>query len=462
MSERSILDWMEHIEPEMMDAFIDNPYECPIVVDREGIIRFITRHSAGLYGVKREDALGKHITEVIRHTRLPEIIETGKAAIGEPFYVGGRQQIIARIPLRDRSGKLIGAMGKGIFHQASKVKDLYQSMEVLKDQLKYYRNEVSTLKGHSSLVGRSELIQEARKSAFQAATSDANVLITGESGTGKEVLSYYIHNNSERASGPLIRVNCAAIPHALFESELFGYEKGAFTGARSQGKPGKFELANGGTILLDEIGDMPLEMQAKLLRVIQEREIDRVGGTKPITLDFRLICATNKDIQEMIKKGMFRMDLYYRINIFHIHTPSLREIPEDISLIAFYMMSALKDEMLWCPTSIADDAIELLKRYQWPGNVRELRNILERTMISAKGEQISADDLPSRIRYGSSTTEEVKTPVGSLRQVIADAERNAITETLRVAGGNKAKAAKMLGIHRTALYQKMRRHNISV
>ncbi|MBN2568061.1 MAG: sigma 54-interacting transcriptional regulator [Deltaproteobacteria bacterium] len=462
MSENSILDWMRNIDTDLMDAFIDNPYECPIVVDNGGIIRFITRHSAGLYGVSREEALGKHITKVIKNTRLPEIIETGKAAIGEPFYVGGRQQIIARIPLRNREGKVIGALGKGMFHQASRVKDLYQSLEVLKDQLKYYRNEVTSLKGNSSLVGRSALIQEARKSAFQAATSEANVLITGESGTGKEVLGYYIHNNSERASGPFIRVNCAAVPHALFESELFGYERGAFTGARSQGKPGRFELANGGTILLDEIGDMPFDMQVKLLRVIQEREIDRVGGTKPIKLDFRLICATNQDLQKMVQKGAFRMDLYYRINIFHIQTPSLREIPEDIPLIAFYLMSSLKDEMLWSPTGISDEAMELMKRYPWPGNVRELRNVLERTMISVKNEQIRVEDLPNRIRYIDTVQKNSTNPVGSLREILADAEKKAISETLRMTAGNKVKAAKVLGIHRTALYQKIRRYHLDV
>ncbi len=247
-------------------------------------------------------------------------------------------------------------------------------------------------------MGQSEAIGKLKENALLAARSNASVLITGESGTGKEVAAFFIHQNSPRAGGPFIRVNCASIPRELFESELFGYEGGAFTGARSQGKPGKFELANGGTILLDEIGEMPRPMQAKLLRVLQEHTVDRLGGTRPIQADFRLIAATNRDLQEMVRRGDFRMDLFYRINILNIHAPSLRDIRGDIPLLATHLIGLLNEEIGWGANAISPEAMEELRSYEWPGNVRELRNVIERAMIIAKERFIRPEDLPERIR----------------------------------------------------------------
>jgi len=305
-----------------------------------------------------------------------------------------------------------------------------------------------------------------KESALLAAKSNASVLITGESGTGKEVVAHYIHQNSSRSGGPFIQVNCASIPRELFESELFGYEGGAFTGARAQGKPGKFELANGGTILLDEIGEMPRPMQAKLLRVLQERTVDRLGGTRPIPADFRLIAATNRDLQEMVRKGDFRMDLFYRINILSIHAPSLRDIRGDIPLLAAHLVGLLNEEMGWGASAISPEAMEELKNYDWPGNVRELRNVIERAMIIAKERVIRPEDLPDRIRGGAGavpapTDHGGSARTGNLRLILAETERQVILETLRKTGGNKVKAAKMLGIHRTSLYQKMRAHGMN-
>jgi transcriptional regulator with PAS, ATPase and Fis domain len=246
----------------------------------------------------------------------------------------------------------------------------------------------------------------------------------------------------------------------LIESELFGYEGGAFTGARAQGKPGKFELANNGTILLDEIGDMPLTMQAKLLRVLQDQELERIGGTTTINLDYRLITSTNKGLQEMMEKGSFREDLYYRISSFHIDAPSLRSIPEDIPAIARHLMSILNQEVGSYPTDISDEAMEMLKKYQWPGNVRELKNVLERGLIMARGGQLKAEHLPGRITRFEILNEGFIRPGGSLRDTLADVERQILVDTLRSVGGNRMKAAKVLGIHRSSLYEKMKQHSV--
>jgi transcriptional regulator with PAS, ATPase and Fis domain len=356
-------------------------------------------------------------------------------------------------------------VGKGVLNEAVKVAELSKRIEVMDGQLQYYQKQVSDLKGGATIVGRSAAITQMKESAMLAAKSNASVLMTGESGTGKEVAAYFIHQNSSRASGPFIRVNCASIPRELFESELFGYEGGAFTGARSQGKPGKFELANRGTILLDEIGEMPRPMQAKLLRVLQEHTVDRLGGTNPIPADFRLIAATNRDLQEMVRKGDFRMDLFYRINILSIHAPRLRDIREDIPLLAAHLIGLLNEEMGWGASAISPEAMEQLKNYDWPGNVRELRNVIERAMIIAKERLIRPEDLPESVRRcgtgePSLTSATAAPRAGNLRLALAETERQVIAEALRSAGGNKAKAARTLGIHRTSLYEKMKTHGL--
>jgi len=460
MAPKSIDHTMDQLDKDLLEAIVDNPYECPIIIDTKGIIRFISHYSKELIGVDPVTAIGRHVKEVIKETNLHEVVETGRAKIGETLFVGGRLQIISRIPLRNREGKIIGAVGKAMLHHESKVMEIQRRLDVLNSKLKYYRDEIKSLKGPRVLIGQSDPIQRAKKLALQVSGSDFPVLITGESGTGKETIAYYIHRNSKRADGPFIRVNCAAIPPELIESELFGYEAGAFTGARAQGKPGKFELANNGTILLDEIGDMPLTMQAKLLRVLQEQELEHIGGTTTIKLDYRLIVSTNKNLQEMMKKETFREDLYYRISSFHIHAPSLRNIREDIPVIARHLMSILNQEVGSYPTDISDGAMEMLKKYQWPGNVRELKNVLERGLIMAKGEQLKPDHLPGRITGFEMMTDGFVRPHGSLRETLTDVERQIILDTLRSVGGNRIKTAKILGIHRSSLYEKMKQHNV--
>jgi len=465
MTKEEQIGKLKRLGDDVIYALIDNPYECPIVINKQGIICFMSRFSKRLIGIDADEAVGKHIKDVIKETHLHEILKDGKARIADLLYIAGKQQVISRIPLKDLHGRILGAVGKGVLNEAVKVAELSDRIEVMDGQLKYYQKQVSDLKGGATIVGRSSAITKMKENAMLAAKSNASVLMTGESGTGKEVVAFFIHQNSARAGGPFIRVNCASIPRELFESELFGYEGGAFTGARSQGKPGKFELANGGTILLDEIGEMPRPMQAKLLRVLQEHTVDRLGGTRPIQADFRLIAATNRDLQEMVRMGDFRMDLFYRINILSIHAPRLRDIREDIPLLAAHLIGLLNEEMGWGASAISPEAMEELKNYDWPGNVRELRNVIERAMIISKEQIIGPDDLPERVRRSEtgepSLAASVPAPhAGNLRRILAETERLTILEALRSAGGNKSKAARILGIHRTSLYEKMRTHGL--
>ncbi len=448
---------LRNLGEELIYALIDNPYECPIVIGKDGIINFMSRYSGELLGIDGDDAVGKHITEVVNETLLHEIIKDGKARIGDILYIAGRQQLISRIPLKDLDGNLIGAVGKGMLNEVKKLWDLQRKVELLGGQLQYYQNQLNKLKGGDKIIGESAPIKEVKHRSLLAAKTTTTSLITGESGTGKEVIAYLIHQASDRVNGPFIKVNCASIPLDLFESELFGYEDGAFTGARAKGKPGKFEMAHGGTILLDEIGEMPLPMQAKLLRVLQERTVDRLGGTKTIPVDFRLIVATNRDLNELIKDDKFRIDLYFRINVFNISAPSLRQIREDIPLIVNYLLSQLKSEISWGPSGISEEAMELLKGYSWPGNVRELRNVMETASMIAKSDMIIPEDLPDQIRYcidaGHGPTDYPSG--GSLKQILEDKERRVIEHVLQSVHGNKTKASKILGIHRTSLYEKL-------
>jgi transcriptional regulator with PAS, ATPase and Fis domain len=442
---------------EYIYALIDNPYECPIVIGPDGVIIFISRYSEKLLGIEGDDAIGKHVTEVVDGTHLHEILKDGKARIGDMLHIAGRQQLISRIPLRDFDGNLIGAVGKGMLNEVTRLWDLQRKVELLDGQLRYYQNQVNQLKGGNIIIGESAPIRDVKEKCLLAAKTTSTILITGASGTGKEIIAYFIHQSSQRADQPFIKVNCASIPPDLFESELFGYEHGAFTGARSKGKMGKFEMAHGGTILLDEIGELPLSMQAKLLRVLQERTVDRLGGTKTIPVDFRLIAATNRDLSKLIKEDKFRIDLYFRINVFNIQAPSLRQMTTDIPLIANYLLSQLKSEISWGPSGISEEALELMKRYSWPGNVRELRNVMEKASIIAKGNMILPDDLPEQIRLCNDRSQEQNNSSlgGNLKYILEETEKKVIEDVLRSVQGNKTKAAEILGIHRTSLYDKL-------
>ncbi len=317
-------------------------------------------------------------------------------------------------------------------------------------------------------MGRSEALETVKRLARKAARTPSTVLITGESGTGKELLARAIHAASPFAEGPFVSVNCAAIPENLLEAELFGYEEGAFTGARKGGKPGKIELADGGTLFLDEIGDMPLAMQAKLLRVLEERRVERVGGVTSRPVRVRVIAATNRSLEEMVRKGAFRADLYYRLNIIRLHLPPLRERRTDIPLLLSHHLERVVRRYRLPAKSFTKEAVSILLAYHWPGNVRELVNTVEALVNLVDGPDIRPEDLPPHIRSAAKTpdgqgAEEAQEELSLVREVkraAEERERERILAALSQAGGNKAKAARLLGIHRSTLYEKLRKYGL--
>ena len=307
-----------------------------------------------------------------------------------------------------------------------------------------------------NIVGRSQKMQELFDLVDVVAGSDANILILGENGTGKELIANAIHLQSKRAKGPFIKINCGAIPRDLIESELFGYKKGAFTGAATD-KQGLLELAEGGSLLLDEIGDMPPYLQTKLLRVLQEREYRPVGGDHVIRVDFRLICATNTDLDEARREGRLREDLFFRINTITLRVPPLRERTEDIPLICDHFLEQFRHRYQKNVRTLAPAVYHVLIRNRWPGNVRELENTIERAVLVAKGTEITVADLPDSVRNEPATSGDFVIPP---HRTLAEIEKMAIVQTLQRTNWNKQEAAQMLGLYRPTLYSKMRKHHI--
>lgn len=311
------------------------------------------------------------------------------------------------------------------------------------------------------LIGESPKIREVFSLIDRVAKTDSTVLITGESGTGKELVAKALHFKSPRAKGPFVAINCGAIPHELLESELFGYVKGAFTGALRD-KKGRLEVANGGTVFLDEISEMSPALQVKLLRVLQEREFEPIGSTRSIKVDIRVVAATNKNLEELVKKGRFRHDLYWRLNVVPIHLPPLRERKEDIPLLISHFLEIYNDRYKGKVSGFSESAMELLLNYDWPGNIRELENLVQRLVV-LKGEGIILpEDLPEKIRgnghlHSSLRLDEERL---NLNEAVTNLERYLITEALRRANGVKSKAAKLLGIKRTTLLHKMKKNGI--
>jgi len=360
----------------------------------------------------------------------------------------------------------VQAVKEGAYDYISKPFKIDEMLLTIKKALeeRYLRHEVTALRHElrtryhfENLIGKSRAMQEVFTLIEQVASSRSTVMVYGKSGTGKELVARAIHYNSLRAPRPFVAVNCAAIPSELLESELFGHEKGAFTGAIAT-KVGKFELANGGTLFLDEVGSMRLDLQAKILRALQEREIERVGGTRTIKIDVRVIAATNRDLKKAVEEGTFREDLYYRLNVVPITLPDLKDRQEDIPLLANHFLQKFAQESNPNIREISKEAMGILMSYPWPGNVRELENVIERAVTLGRGCAILLSDLPPHLAGGAGPVERALAEEASLEEL----ERDYIEAVLRRTKGHQIRAAAILGIDRRTLYRKIRRYGIKL
>jgi len=446
---------------EMYRLIFDSIYNGAIVTDINGRISHFNKPYGEFLGVDPEDQIGRHCTESVDNSRMHIVARTGQPEINQSHRIRGQNMVVQRIPIK-KDGEVIAVFGQVMFKDVKDVRKLAAELSLLESKVKLYEEELINLRStrytFESIIGISASIKALIVEARQAAANHYPVLISGESGTGKELFAQAIHHASPRRAHPFVRINCAAIPKDLLESELFGYEKGAFTGAGADGKPGKFELARHGTVFLDEVGDLPLEMQPKLLRVIEDKEFERVGGTRIIQSDFRVIAATNQNLEEMLIGRRFRKDLFYRLNVIPLHIPALRERTNDILPTARHLLKQIAGEAILSEIKIDRDAARVLENYGWPGNVRELFNVLERTMPALGGDTIYRENLPFYLHPSRQKFSEQYQ--SSLKDVQATTEKEAIRYALQESGNNKAGAARMLGIHRTQLYKKMKKLNL--
>jgi transcriptional regulator with PAS, ATPase and Fis domain len=444
----------------LVQLTVDSPYEGLVIVDEAGIIRFFSKSNEKVFNHTIKQAVGKHVTRVIPNTRLHIIARNGKAEIGNTMLIGGEKKIVGRFPIK-RNGKTIGAAGKVIFFQTKKFIEMASKVAQLQEEIELYQRNITSLLGtkytFDDIIGRSKALKKIMDEAGRCCNTSSTILITGETGTGKELLAHAIHSASIRKYQPFVKLNCAAIPAELIESELFGYEEGAFTGARRKGKLGKFELAKNGTVFLDEIGEMPLQIQPKLLRVIQEKEVERVGAGHPIQLNFRLIVATNKNLATEVRKGNFREDLYYRLNVITLRMPPLREVKEDIPLLMEHFLSKMAIKLGTKKKRLAEEAENLLLEYNWPGNVRELENIIERAVNITKDDIIPIQNIPSELIISNFISKKKNPAPRIFEQAIKEAKRDIIKSALSYTNNSKVKAARLLGIQRSKLYYTMKK-----
>ncbi|RXS91472.1 sigma 54-interacting transcriptional regulator [Geobacillus sp. PK12] len=462
-----------HRLAETMKTVLDAAYEGVVVVDEDGVVREINRAYCQFLGIRREEAIGKHVTEVIENTRLHICAQSGIPERGYIQKIYGQPMVVHRIPIW-RDGKVIGAIGMLIFQGVSEVYEIFRRLQELsreasrkeskEDEESKRKAAAPAAVGVERIIGRHPSIAAVKQMIRRAARVPSTVLITGESGTGKEVVARAIHEAGPHADGPFVSVNCAAIPESLLEAELFGYEDGAFTGAKKGGKPGKFQLAHGGTLFLDEIGDMPLAMQAKILRVLEEKKVEKVGGLYETKVDVRIIAATNKPLEDMVREGTFREDLFYRLNIIRIHLPPLRERKTDIPALLAHHMERMCRQFGVALKSFTKEAMEVLVDYSWPGNIRELVNVVEWLISMVEGDVIEREHLPaylSTVQPAVSALPDQGVRIADLwKEMVYQSERERIAAALVAAGGNKAEAARRLGIHRSTLYEKLKKYGL--
>jgi len=430
-------------EADFLRLVLDHVSDCLVAVDTDGTIVLINEPYCRLLGGEAEDFLGRHITDVVGpQTKLHFVARGIGTHVGYPLEVRGHKLVTKQVPVH-KDGRIIGAVGLALFSDYDALKKTYSRISKAELAIPLRPRSWQSKFGLDDIIGTGDLMDSYRDALKLAAAYELPVMISGETGAGKELAAHAIHALSDRSAGPFVWVNCASIPSELIEAELFGYEGGAFTGARSQGKPGKVELASGGMLFLDEIGDMPLALQGSLLRVLQTNEIVRVGGTTPINIDLRIVCATNRPLGDLVRASRFREDLYHRLNVLPIDVPALRE-RKDIAFLAERLLERIGSRLGKAAPKLTAQDRKLLSEYAWPGNVRELENALTRMIVTGKLSLSSPASSPSPIDTGVDS---------NLKSKWKSHVNEEVRAALEQAEGSKSRAAKVLGVSRAHLYR---------
>jgi len=460
------------IDPALAQLILEH-IDTVAVCDAEGRYIYVNKGWVEWMGLQPEDVIGKYVRDVVPDTRIAVALKTKRSLVGQLLYEsrrksrGGKTNVVTYYPIF-KDGEVIACFAFSIFKDIEGALGFKQRLGNLTDEVNYLKDELRKLRGArytvDNIIGDSQPMRKLREQIYQAARTNSTVLIDGETGTGKELVAHAIHNVSQRSAGSFVKINCAAIPGELLEAELFGYEEGSFTGAVKGGRTGKFEMAHMGSLFLDEVDQLPMSLQPKLLRVLQEREVDRLGGKSSVEVNVRLIAATNVALSKLVEDKKFRSDLYYRLNVMQITVPPLRERKEDLPRLVAALLDRLNHQLGVEVKSVAPDVMKLLAAYDWPGNVRELQNVLERAMNAAWGDVLEYKHfewfVERQRKAGGPAT--VPDGAGSLRAIKRAVEREAIAEALKNMGDNKALAAKQLKISRTMLYKKLRQFGMNV
>lgn len=443
-----------------LTSVLEIAYDAIILVNKKAEITMVNRGFTDLFGLHRKAVINKSTTELFPELEIENAINNGISIHNTPQIIAGQQSLISILPIKE-NGETISAICKVTYRGLTHLHEAITKVKKLEKQLFDYQKEINEMKGTKytlfDIAGGSDSIRKVKHEATLASKSMSTVLIIGESGTGKELFAQGIHATSAQ-SGPFVQVNCAAIPPELLESEFFGYADGAFTGAKKGGMKGKFELAQNGTIFLDEIGDMSLPLQTKILRVLQEKEFQPIGSSKTIHLNTKIIAATNQNIEQLVADGKFREDLYYRLNIMRLNIPPLRERLEDLPDIIQAIIHRLNRSGFYI-RGVTHTALTKLMKHLWPGNVRELQNILERAANLKTGDYIDGDDIPTFVNNHEEKTDSNQIS-STYKDRLVSTEKDLILTALTEAKGNKTKASQLLGISRPWLYAKMKKYQM--
>jgi transcriptional regulator with PAS, ATPase and Fis domain len=474
---QAVLDFLGSVDfaYDVFERLLSDPFEGMTVIDSKKRLQYISPVHEQFFGLRHGEGNGRPVRDVIENTKLDRVIDTGHVEIGELQRVRGLERIVSRIPVK-RNGEVIGAYGRVMFKGPEQLEKITRRLNALEGEVEFYKREAAVLRdrtyGLEHLIGNSPAMRKLRSEIIKVAPLEIPILIRGESGTGKELVAHSLHRLSPRRDNAMVMVNAAALPATLVESELFGYEPGAFTGANKKGRKGKFEQAAGGTIFLDEIGDTPLEVQVKLLRVLQDQMVERVGGDRPYQVDFRLITATNCDLKQLVTEIKFRLDLYYRISAIVIEVPPLRMRIGDIPELAERFLSEIATRHARPAPELTSEALSYLMEQRWPGNVRQLRHEMERAFVFAEDGRITADILA---RYGDGWSQpqdrEAERAAGppanlsmeptTMKDALAQVEVGVIRQAMARHKGNKKRVASELGISRSYLYKMLEIQNAS-
>ena len=459
----SIIQEMESVKElkGTLETILESAYDGVIVINKEGIITMLNGAYASNLGINAQDAIGKHVGKVLgENTSLLTVLRSGHAKLGEIIWLNEHEVIANSIPIK-KSGHIIGAVGKIMFKGLRELDSLSQKVYSLRRELRYYRDSIEQVRGAhfmlKDIISESQEITLVKEEARCLLNGTTAVLIRGESGVGKESFAHALHLESHRQFGPFIKINCGHGPEKLLDAEMFGYTDGAFSGAKKGGQVGKLQLASKGTVFLDEVDALPLNLQAKLLKVLQDKKVQPLGDGKAVVVDIRIIASSNRLLEDLIAKGLFNQEFFQKLAVNILNIPPLRNRKADILPLAKHFIFKFNHQFNTEVKDLSPEVSNLFMQYNWPGNVREMKNVLERSFNMVEGNTIYMQYLPAYLQQGAHRFSKGR----GLAAIMAETERTAIIEALAISKGNKSRAASHLGISRAWLYERMEKHGIS-